>query len=409
MKRTLVVLALLLAVGIALTFAEDAAKPAGITFGSWARSIYAPLYSVDSDVTAGMGTSWGGDARVGFTIKGDSETAGFYVTMMGDNNSIGVPDDVAVYVKPIPGLKITGGTAFDDTLRNNGAAFGDWAWIRQGDGLGEDFGFTRVNSAGIGNAEISFRYEGLYIYVDQSKSRWALVDQTVTPSTTTKYSNLAKYGDSKDNPADALNNLAFGFGYTIEGIGQVKAQRLAYAASGATEQTLSATGQLTATKDFTYNLYEAGFSLAAVPNLSAEADIRVPSDNKKANFDFAVPVSGSYKAGQATINAYFLYTAFNKQGIDKNSIAGGAGVDYDIGDGLGFTSSVRYSDKYWTPNQGADKARTAIFAGLNKTLAVGQIGFGFEYCTLAFGTDYSGAQSADKAQWAIPIKWEVSF
>jgi len=394
MKRTLVVLALLLAVGIALCFADDAAKPAGITFGSWARSIYAPLMSIDSDVSAGMGTSWGGDARVGFTIKADSETAGFYACMDADNNAVGISDDVSVYVKPIPGLKFAGGTSYDDTLRNNGAAFGTWNWIRVGDGLGEDFGFHRVNSANLGNVEVSFKYEGLYVYVDQSQSN-CKVDGT-------KYTKLSKYGDGTDVPTDAMNNLAFGAGYTIAGIGTIKAQALGYASSGTTEVTK---GKITA--DSTYRLFEAGFNVAAVPNLSAEADVRVPSDTDKAGFDFAVPVSGSYKAGAATINAFFQYWKFDTAANDKGSMQGGAGVDYDIGDGLGFQSDVRYSDKYW--NAAADKARISFFGGLNKTLAVGQIGIGFEYCTLAFGTDYSGAQSADKAQWALPIKWEASF
>jgi len=110
MKRTLVVLALLLAVGITLTFADDAAKPAGVTIGSWARSIYAPLASRDSDTVPALGVSWGNATRVGYTIKADSDTAGFYVTLCADAHSFGVTDDIAVYVKPFPGLKIAGGS-----------------------------------------------------------------------------------------------------------------------------------------------------------------------------------------------------------------------------------------------------------------------------------------------------------
>ncbi len=81
MKRTLVVLALLLVVGVCLSFADDAATPAGITFGAWGRQIYAPLWTGTAvhPACAAMewlriGTSWGGNPRIGFTIAGNSNS-----------------------------------------------------------------------------------------------------------------------------------------------------------------------------------------------------------------------------------------------------------------------------------------------------------------------------------------------
>lgn len=385
MKRTLVVLALLLAVGI-LCFADDAAKPAGITFASWSRAIYAPLASVNSAVAPGMGVSWGADARVGFVIKADSETAGFHLTMNEDNHSFGVSDDLAVYVKPMPGLTFTGGRPYDDTLRNNGAAFGSWNWIRQNTMIGEDFGFDRVNGGNHDVAEVSYSANGLYVYVAQSRPA--------------NDGGFAPYGAGKDVKNDALRNMDYGFGYTIAGIGQIKAQQLGYAFTGST-----------------FGVYEIGFAVSAIPNLSAEADIKIPTDNKVATFDMIVPVSGSYKADKATINFAFQLTQNNDQNTatgKKSSIAGALGVDYDLGDGLGFTSDVRYYDKY---GNGTGKAQTSVFGGINKGLAIGQIGIGFEYVTTGgFGGSISGNTEKDgtaydvtKGQWAIPIKWEVSF
>jgi hypothetical protein len=384
MKRTLVVLALLLAVGITLTFADDAAKPAGITIGSWARSIYAPLASRDSDMVPGMGVSWGNATRVGYVIKADSDTAGFYLTLCADAHSFGVTDDISVYVKPLPGLKVAGGSPYDDTLRNNGAAFGSWNWVRANAIYGEDFGFDRVNGSNCEVAEVSYNANGIFVYFEQSRPKGNV--------------SFTKYGESVDSATDAMNNIAFGAGYTIAGMGQIKAQKLGYASTGSN-----------------YGLYEIGFNVSAVPNLSAEADIKLPTDNKKSPADMQIPVSGSYKVDKATINAFAVATMLNDQSPTgkKTAIGAGGGVDYDIGDGLGFTSDLRYNDKYDAAIKGnaSGKAQVEFFVGVNKSLAVGQIGVGFEYVTTGGfgGADLGTGIDATKAQWCVPIKWEVSF
>jgi hypothetical protein len=381
MKRTLVVLALLLAVGITLTFADDAAKPAGVTIGSWARSIYAPLASRDSDTVPGMGVSWGNATRVGYTIKADSDTAGFYVTLCADAHSFGVTDDIAVYVKPFPGLKIAGGSPYDDTLRNNGAAFGSWNWVRPAKIYGEDFGFDRVNGGNCEVAEISYNANGIFVYFEQSRP--------------TGNASFTKYGESVDSATDAMNNIAFGAGYTIEGIGQIKAQKLGYASFGGV-----------------VGAYEVGFNLSAVPNLSAEADIKMPTDTDKSDRDMVIPVSGSYKVDKATINFFAIATMFNDNAAfgAKTGIGAGGGVDYDIGEGLGFTSDVRYLDKYAADN-GSGDPQVSFFVAINKTLAVGQIGVGFEYVTTGGfgGADLGTGVDVTKGQWCVPIKWEVGF
>jgi len=397
MKRTLVVLALLLAVGLTLCFADDAAKPAGITWGAWGRAIYAPLMSSDSDVVSGMGTSWGGNQRIGFVVKGDSEFVGFYATLCDDGGTPGTTDDVSIYVKPLPGLKIAGGTTYDDTLRNTASCFGEWNWIRA-DGIGDTYGFSRVNEGTKISSEISYNANGIFVYFNQARPGTYL---------TTNGAN------------GVVNNMSFGAGYTIAGIGQIKAQKVGYDSTGAL-----------------FGIYEAGFALAAVPNLTAEADVWIPTKTKNAGYDYSVPLSASYKAGPATINAFFRYKQYNDDNTisgKKGGVFGGAGVDYDIGNGLGFVSSVRYLDKYSEVNEveandlqdgtaakanneiladgsnATDKARTTVCVGVVKTLGIGCLGVGFEYSTLFFHGARYDVQSADKAQWAIPIKWEYSF
>jgi hypothetical protein len=200
-----------------------------------------------------------------------------------------------------------------------------------------------------------------------------------------------------------LNNIAFGAGYTIAGMGQIKAQKLGYASGG----IFGNAGNVGA--------YEIGFNLSAVPNLSAEADIKLPTDNKKAPADMIIPVSGSYKVDKATINAFAVATMINKYSPigKKTAIGAGGGVDYDIGDGLGFTSDLRYDDKYDAAikSNASGKAQVEFFVGLNKSLAVGQIGVGFEYVTTGgfTGADLGTGIDATKGQWCVPIKWEVSF
>jgi len=347
--------------------------------------------------------------RVGFTIKADSETAGFYVTQCGDNDSIGVPDDVAVYFKPLPGLKITGGTFFDDTLRNNGAAFGSWNWIRTGDGLGESFGFARLRGANQ-DANISYTMEGLYLVFMQAQSPTG--------------GNLTKYGDGKDEAAGGLNNSSFAASYTVPNMVTIKAAKIGFANAKA---DLPGWTEAFYSQGLYTGWYQIGAVVKAVPNLTAEADLWIPTNKDNSLISMNIPVSGSYKMGAATINAFFDYLSKNSDYLDKNAMALGAGVDYDIGNGLTFNSDIRYNDKYFNTLSGADystftaakmmvggmttgeeKAKTSVFVGVTKALAVGSLGVGFQYNTLAFGTQYS-AQDPTKAQWAIPVKWEVSF
>jgi hypothetical protein len=384
MKRTLVVLALLLAVGIALCFADDAAKPAGITFGAWGRSIYAPLASSDSDVTAAIGTSWGGAPRQGFTIQGDSEFAGFYAHIGVDANAFGITDDEAGWIKPLPGLQIKAGCAFDDTLRGQ-ADFGSYDWIRT-QWEGDDTVFNRIGGQKGGgsapiDAIITYKMEGLFVYWCQTDAKDA-ADKANAGDT-----QLTKYGDGKDISTGALNNASFGAGYTIAGIGTIKAQRLGYA-------------QLQAG----YNEYQIGFALSSVPNLSAEAAAWLPSNKTDAGWTFKVPVYVTYKMGPTSVHVLGIYQALDNADGKNASIDAGLGVDYDIGGGLGFTGDVRYGNKYYY----SGTAGTSFLVGITKGFSNGMVGIGFQYDTIAFANTLT-AQTADKAQWAVPIKWEYWF
>jgi hypothetical protein len=387
MKRTFVVLALLLVAGVFLAFADDAATPAGITFSAWGRQIYAPLMdnntTTTSGVGSGIGTSWGNAPRIGFSVAGNSEYSGFWFHMGVDNNAFSITDDEGGWVKPLPGLEIQIGRAYNDTLRGE-ADFGSYDWIRT-QWEGDDTTFNRIGGVkGGGSAPIdaivSYKTGGLFVFACQADSA----------ATTGLAQALDTWSAANTDPNGVYNNLSYGAGYTIAGIGTIKAQRLGYSVNSST----------------TVGQYQAAFNLSAVPNLYAEAAIWLP-DNNTANYTFKLPVYLSYKAGAANIHALFIYDDFTSGNAGMNA---GAGLDYDLGGGLGVGGDIRYANQYYmNDNAGIAQNSTSFLIDLTKGFSNGSVGIGFQYCTTDFVNQIDGSLDATQGHWAVPIKVEYWF
>ena len=70
---------------------------AQISFGAWGRGMLVPVQVAPGaeikDATTTVAASWGGNPRIGFTIRGSSDNIGFQVDMLGDTNKVMDPTD----------------------------------------------------------------------------------------------------------------------------------------------------------------------------------------------------------------------------------------------------------------------------------------------------------------------------
>lgn len=382
--KKLIVLALLIALCAGIAFAD------GVAIGAWGRGIWAPLLATygngTAQVTGSTGISWGGNAaRVGFQINGTSEFAGFHATLDVDNNSLGVSDDQYLWVKPVPGLMLQIGRVYNDTLRGS-AGFGSWDWIR-GPGStswGDDYVFTRIggNGAPPNNAVLSFTMGGLFIFVEQAFQ------------STTSY-----YGDSTNKNQDPINKTSVGAGYTIEGIGKIRVQRVGLDDVISTTQTQ----------------IQAAFNLTAVPNLNVDLGVKVPLniDGSTPTVTAWIPLYASYKVAGATILLSGM-VQLNNGGTNGTNLGyqAAVGANYDLGMmGLGLTADVRYSNQYINGFSGGTNSSVISFlAGLTKGFSNGMIGIGVQVISGAnLGWNNVANPAANPMQWAVPIKMEYWF
>jgi hypothetical protein len=242
--KKFIALFIVLAVLAPVVFAQDA----GITFSGWGRGVFAPIQLVDPDaegkagdskVYAGVG-KWNAYPRIGFSVKGNAEYAGFqadlFVLENGLNGSAsvakdaygpgfppedidievnetgaGIPvgDNAYVWVKPWNFLKVSVGKFKDDTLRGKISDTNFAGGVTLGMRAEDDI-FTRFSGNGLG-AEVALTpIEGLYIAALVNAGYFP-IDSTAPKAT----SREAKY---------VYEKIQVGAGYEIANIGHARAQ-----------------------------------------------------------------------------------------------------------------------------------------------------------------------------------------
>lgn len=362
----------LLAFGLigAMAFA-DGAPPASVGIGAWGRGFYAPLMSNNSGattgVTAGTGASWGTNPRIGFTIHGDSQYVGFHASIGVDNNSFSITDDTQMWIKPFDGLELQIGRAFNDTLRGEGS-FGSWNWVRpNGVFQGDDTVFKRIGGSiggdsGPQNAIVSYTTGGLFVFFEQS-------EYGTGPTLLTTYTDKTNNG--------GLANASFGVGYTIEGVGTIRAQNVGFADNigwhGADNPNVG--------------MAQVAFKVTAVQNFYADVGAQFPTNiagvetstvstaSQLAGYDYRIPLYANYKADKATIHGGLIYQSNNKYNTTTGANAAydvALGLDYDLGSGMGFNGDVQFGNKYYSTNSNND-APLSILAGVTKGFSNGLV------------------------------------
>ena len=401
MKKALAILMVLALVASAAT--------AEITFGAWGRGLFVPVQNTgadDEDNTATNVISWGdaakaGNIRMGMTIKGVSENAGFQIDWNSDGESFGISDQNKIWIKPVSMVTVSIGHVFDDTLRGN-ATFGAWDWFRAYsvcnlDGGSEDFIFKRVDTGKQGFVVSVAPMDALYF--------------------------VASFNSLQTLPKteDLLGNFQIQAGYTIANIGQIRAQYIAVLQNetAATPTYVTAAdpvwvdantdgvvdaGEVTVGYDVVdaapgkdkevIGTVEVAFKLTAVENLYADVSVRMQTnkdaDPKGEYTD--INLYANYKIDALKIHAIGRYKMLE----EDDAFMMGAGVDYALANSLNIAGDIRYANKYFPGSNGSD-ATISYFGGITKGFSNGNIGAGFQVIT------------AENTGYAIPVRLEYSF
>lgn len=412
----------LLAFGLvgAAAFAQDAPK---VTIGEWGRQLFSVSGGKDASgntVTQGeLSTSWGDAPRiVGLNIQADGGNAGFSITPDADSQgNFGLTDQNKAWIKPLDGVIVESGWSLETDTWRGIHDFGNWNWLRFNFSHNDSVTFSRLGEGGYAT-DINYNKDGV--------GAWALLKSKNNASATGGAAPFTAFGEQ----------LQIGGAYTIKDIGQIKAQYLGYNVKRENLGSAASTAS-----DGHYGTYEVAFNLSAVKGLYEEVGLTIPSDSSKAGYTIQVSDQVGYAVTEkATINAQIIYASYKDSNKGLNvtgttyaldtttgaivgtpaygtaydsksgaGIAGGVGIDYDLGDSVGVSADLRYQNKL-ANNAGLDKDgddSVGFGIGLTKGYANGLIGVAFEYA--GKGGFAAGGLSKTDAAWAIPLRLEYWF
>jgi len=378
MKKAIIALSILALVASVAT--------AEVTLGAWGRGVFLPVYnsgvSGEDSKTANV-VSWGGAPRIGFTVAGNGESMGFQADMNVDGATVSVGDNQYIWAKPVSMVKVSLGNFYDDTLRNN-EGFGAFNWYRGTSiGIGESIAFSRINeNRGSQQFEVS---------VKPNDAIYAAIS----------FVNVGQGNGGMQLQENLFRNVQIAGGYTIAGLGQIKAQYLSTAVVDPSDVTAFVAN----------NSVEVAFKLTKIENLVAEAGFAMFLNDDVQKIDFAgmtgVPVEGvkkialtaNYKMDAVTLHFYNIEKMLKFVGVsDMYTFADlGVGADYALAGGLTVSGDIRYENVFGKDASDVVDPSTSFFAGISKGLSNGKIGVGFEYL------------SATNSSYAIPVVLEYGF
>ena len=406
MKKTLIAVAAAAALTTS-AFAE-------ITFGAWGRAILVPIANNGDKTVAGQNQSWGGWGRAtGLNIDGsDAEgKAGFSMSYRNKTNGDAETGDNAhFWIKPVDQVKIYAGKVEWNALRGN-ACLPAWDWIRPSFEVGEDHIFK--NYAGTGLLADIRPMDNLIVYVG--------VPLTNAFSST-------KDDKSNDEAANVYKRTQAGFGYTIDGIGTIKAQFC----GKNTEKEIAGKKY-----NYTGNV-GASFDLTAVENLWVGLGVTFPIMDKELGgleevkddndtvigskvsdgTDMKIGLGASYNVtDELTVMAngmVLLAQNYEKEKTRDESIKPGmqfaVGASYKIQDGLTAVAEVGYLGERKCGDVKLNESAVSALAGVNCACGAANVGIGFQMITNVTGKaeGLAGIKNPKKhteksTQWAVPV------
>ena len=310
---------------------------AGANFGmGFNRGFFTP-FAWDGEAKADISTSWGNAPRIGASFSAASEDVGVVADVKFDNGGVAVNDNAYIWVKPASWLKIQIGQSFDDTLRGN-ACFGTWDWLRPGNILGEDLTFTRVCNNPLSGAYESL--QGAIVMVDPIEGLHVSAGLKIAGYNAQTWENVAK-------------NIQVQAGYTIPDVMQIKAQWIGNGANG--------------------GVVNAAVALKAVEGMTLDVGAFIPVENDS-RATIAAFWGMGFDAVSVNVNAQVALADENRTFKDsaKTSVAAGAGIGVDLGNGLSCGADVRYSQDF---QKDVNNVPAIAFAAwLDKGIANGTLG-----------------------------------
>ena len=404
MKKTLIAVAAAAALTATSAFAE-------ITFGAWLRVLASPVASTGKDVITGVENSWGYGARTArININGTSEDgkAGFVMGVYNDFESgLGQGDDAYLWVKPVDTVKVSVGKFDSPTNGLRGDfCYGSWNWLRPGNWVRDGEGLT---FDGIWRS-------GLMVEADPMEGLHAFA--------------VIPMSSSYKSAEETYRNIQVGFGYTIEGVGKLKAQFIGdygYTTKkddGKKDEDAT-TGQIGVAFDITAieNLYVTVGARFGI----ADKDVVVIARPDDPNYlKMAFTAGASYQVSETMkFSVDGGYKQFqNKFNADDDSVFFvGAGVDFNVMDGLAAVADVRYMSNMY--GKADDEGAISFLVGVNKSVSSnGSLGIGFQGATngcglvtkdgsgIVAGKSYTPGKDdgdGDEFVWAIPVSVSVFF
>ena len=419
MKKTLIAVAAAAALTATSAFAE-------ITFGAWLRVLASPVASTGKDVITGVENSWGWGARTArININGTSEDgkAGFVMGVYNDFESgLGQGDDAYLWVKPVDTVKVSVGKFDSPTNGLRGDfCYGSWNWLRPFNWVRDGEGLTFDGIWRSGMMLEADPMEGLHAFA------------------------VIPMSSSYKSAEETYRNIQVGFGYTIEGVGKLKAQFIGdygYTTKNKTDgYELDKYGENTVVtkekkvaydkdQDKTTGQIGVAFDITAIENLYVTVGARFGIADKDYAPDYLKMEFSAGASYQVSETMKFSVDGDYKQfqdkvlaGNDDSLFSVGAGVDFTVMDGLAAVADVRYiSNNY---GKKGDDGAISFLVGVNKSVSSnGSLGIGFQGATNGCGlvmNDGTGIEAGksytlgkdggdgDEFVWAIPVSVSVWF
>ena len=359
---------------------------------------FLPVNNNGDDTITDTAPSWGGwggdEARIGFTIAGNSDNVGFQIDGNVDGGSFNVGDQQKIWIKPMDMVTVQLGRIYDDTLRGN-AAFGSFNWYRGlGNGDGEDITFSRIGVEG---------------------SREAF--QVAIAPMDELYVSAYFYDLDKDLLENMFSKMQFTVGYSIDGIGQFKAQVLTTASykdstyglpdepdfgwvDDDNDLVLLLNGVLLQWNILQSKVAETGakvevaFNYTGMENLFVEAGFGMETNDKVDPLK-AKDINIYARYGMDDITLHFLsMNSIIDVGDTEVNYKMVVGVDYNIGDGLAAAADFGFTG---TTIDDVDAEITG-FAGVTKGFSNGVIGAGVQF-----------KNDGNDTFFGIPVRMEYWF
>jgi hypothetical protein len=396
MKKLVSVLFALLLIG-SLAFAEDAA----VKVGAWGRFIYAPAASLDGgDNFTFSGPSWAGGSRVGVTISGTSDNAGFLINYFSNGNSLNTGDNASVWLKLNDYITLRGGKTQGDVLRGKIddsdvlnalpglQILGKEPATAKDDDPHDDYSETLAVGA-TGKDDIFKRfYPSLGLIVEVTPMEGVYLAAALDTPGASVNGTLTE---------DSFKSIQVGAGYTIPNIGLIRAQYI----GNVDEKAYVSTG-------ITYDLpkyFQVAFAYTGMENLLVDAGLKYQTVSKAGQS--LATIAATYNMDALSLLGR-LQVGFGENGDDdKMTIKSSADVGYTVADPLAVGTEVSFMKH--------DKATGFSVAPYGKmSYGNGSVKAAFVYSSFAkvpvkdMDTNVIEAEGSYTA-WAIPIVLTYSF